>query len=103
MRRIAPAQVEQPGRVDAGATDCVDDREIACQQLFADRLLERRAEILGQRLQGLGQMLRHQVFRWRVDQIAGQGDRFHLLPNAISATEGLAPVAPWFVSVVCSG
>ena len=68
----------------AGPTDGVNDRIIARQQIVADDLLHRCAELLAQALGCLGQMLRHHVFGGGVDQIANPAEGVGVVANALA-------------------
>ena len=72
--RLAPGQVDQPGRVVAGPADGVDGREILLQQCVAHGLVHLGAEVAGQRAGGGGQGFRPHVVGRRVDQVAHQAN-----------------------------
>ena len=86
MVRIAPAQIQQAGRVDAGPAHGVNQGKIVAQQLITDGLFQGCIELLSQPLHRLSEMLWHQVFGGSVDEIAHQLRRVDLTADTAIVT-----------------
>ena len=74
IARLAPPNIDQPGRAVGRAAHCMYHRVILLEQVVADDDAELRLELSGQFTRRAGQLRRPHVRGRRVDEITGQRD-----------------------------